>query len=1135
MTRGLAWAGLGGDSLAFVLATVMRSKRCLVVVDEPDAATLLLRGLRFYLDDPSRIVEFPADDTRPYDGFSPSGWVVQQRLATLDRLSRAGHEIIVAPAAALLQRIPASEVRSAGTLLIGAGDEIERGSLLQTLTAAGYMATAKVLAPGFYAARGDVVDLWTAGSTVPHRIDFFDDEVESIRAFDPDSQRTTDETDELRVLPAREERLDDAAVSRLSRELGRVTAAMRGGVVRRRRIIEEVRAGVRFSGIEDYLPGLVPTVTPCEAFEGITAIVVHPHGVAAALRDHRRTIERRYSDLDEDDRPLIPPRERYAELEPVERFLDGGHPVLEVAAEGKSIHLGAEEISGLVVRGAELGPVASKIRGWLNDDVRVGLVARTDDRAQMLTELFEHHDIPLRGATDIMNLEPGTASLLVGDCPRGFLAPGSGWAVIPASALFGGAALRQQERRLHRLFDTSLSDVNQIKEGDLVVHRVHGIGLYKGLNRLDVPTGDRGSFAADFVQLEYRGGDILYVPVIGLADLSRYTASHSASRVQLDRLGGATWERRQGKVRDTLLKMAQGLLKVFAKRELATRAPYPDPGPQYRLFQARFPYVETDDQHAAIVAVQDDLSAESPMDRLICGDVGFGKTEVAMRAAMRVMEAGDQVAVLCPTTVLAYQHHLNFSERFADMDPPIRVEMLSRFCTPADERAIMDGLRSGDVDVVVGTTRLLGASVRFNRLGLVVIDEEHRFGVKQKTRFKKFRASVDVLSMSATPIPRTLQMAMSGLRTMSVIATPPVQRLPVRTQVARFARSRVRDAILTEMDRGGQAFFVHNRVQTIDEVAAELREWVPEARFAVAHGQMSNEALEDVLVAFMKGDFDVLVSSAIVESGVDLPNVNTMLINRADLFGLSQLYQLRGRVGRASVRGNCLLLVPEQMSRESRRRVRVVLENTQLGSGFAVASADLQLRGGGNLLGANQSGNIDAVGYDMWVELLGEAVGLARKDQDRQRMEPEVEVPSSAFIPDDMIPDTNQRLVAYRRFSNALTTSEVDAMVDDMEDQFGEVPDEVRNLAGMVRTTLECRELGIERCSWLKVRVRLDVHETSPLTPAMLRSVADQHPRRFQVVDDNGKTRVNARFTPDEARRPFRYLRWIFTQLRREI
>ncbi|MCA9568118.1 MAG: DEAD/DEAH box helicase, partial [Myxococcales bacterium] len=561
-----------------------------------------------------------------------------------------------------------------------------------------------------------------------------------------------------------------------------------------------------------------------------------------------------------------------------------------------------------------------------------------------------------------------------------------------------------------------------------------------------------------------------------------------------------------------------------------TREPPEPPGSLVEQLVARFEHDETPDQLTAIHAVNEDLDKPWPMDRLLCGDVGFGKTEVALRAAARMVESGRQVAILVPTTVLAYQHFNTWSARFADLG--VTVRMLSRFVDAASERDTLEGLQKGSVDIVIGTTKLLAPTVRYRRLGLVVIDEEHRFGVKQKDRLKKLRSAVDVLSMSATPIPRTLQQALGGIREMSVMATPPTDRLAVATSIARLSEARVRDALLSEIERGGQAFVIHNRVETIRRFADRLHGWVPEARFAVAHGQMDDADLEEVLVRFINREVDVLVCTAIVETGVDLPNVNTMLIHRADLFGLAQLYQLRGRVGRSSVRARCLLLTPEEVTPEARKRLQVLVDNTELGAGFRVASADLELRGGGNLLGAEQSGQIDQVGYDVWVELLEEAVQEARGLQARERIEPEVEVPVDSFIPEQVVEDMHERLAWYRKLSSAASVQAVEDVLDDMELQFGDLPVEVRNLAGLTQTTLLCRKVGIARCRWLKVRVELEVHPAGGLTEAHVDTVVAKHPRRFRA-EPGSPMKIDVRFTPSEAEQPFRYLLWVLTQLDR--
>ncbi|MEZ4318467.1 MAG: transcription-repair coupling factor [Myxococcota bacterium] len=1124
--EGKGWAGLPLDSVAFLVSRLDPDGRWLIVVDEPDRADQIARAVQFFHPRPEVVERFLADDGRPYDGFSPERTRAQQRIRALRRVSVGGPVVVVAAARALLQRVPVEPVLVKGTRTVSTGDTLDRDALVQWLSDAGYLSTQAAEMAGSFAVRGDVLDVWPSAMPAAVRIDFFDDEIEGIRALDPETGRPSGSRRRVVLLPAREERIDDEALERLQAELGRYVTEQQRGIRLKRRVVEELRAGIRFSALEDWLPALVPTVAPLEALSALRAVVYEPGDVLAAAREFLRTASSRWEALEEEERPLVPPSDRFDALDHLEQRLDQAQKVWQIAAD-EAARFEVATADGFGVRGTELGPVAGKLLKLVDRDCRVALVVDSAARGDSLEELLGPHGISTVGATQALSIERGRISLVVGDLPRGFVAPESGWAFIPAHVLLGGASRAKRTRldRIHALFETEVTDISQLKVDDHVVHRLHGVGLYRGMKRVPI-----GGVLQDFVGLEYRGGDTMFLPVTRLDQLSRYTPANSNAVVKLDRLGGATWLRRKGKVRDSLLKMAQDLLRLYARRELATRHPYAAPGPLYRQLESRFPYDETVDQLKAIEAVHDDLDRPFPMDRLLCGDVGFGKTEVALRAAMRVVEGGKQVVVLCPTTVLAYQHFNTWTERFAGL--PVEVRMLSRFNTSEEEADVVAGLANGSVDIVVGTTKLLGKDVRYGNLGMVIVDEEHRFGVRQKDRLKKLRNAVDMLSMSATPIPRTLQQALGGLREMSVMATPPADRLSVATSISRLSESRVRDALITEIERGGQAFVIHNRVETIQRFRSRLEAWVPEARFDVAHGQMDDTQLEDVLIRFIKREIDVLVCTAIVETGVDLPNVNTMLIHRADLFGLAQLYQLRGRVGRSHVRARCLLLTPEEMTSEAKKRLRVLVENTELGAGFQVASADLELRGGGNLLGSAQSGNIDQVGYDVWVELLEEAVHVARGEVSREQIEPEVEVGVDAFLPDSLVPDMRERLAWYSRLSNATSVGAIEHLLDDLELLVGDLPIEARNLAGLLQTRLRCRELGIQRCHWMKVRVELELHPSSPVSAEALDRVVSKHPKRFRVRPGE-PVHVDARFTPSEAEQPFRYLLWVFGQLER--
>lgn len=1123
---GRGWAGLPVDAVAFLVARHGPADRWLVVVDDEDRADQLLRAVQFFHPQPEVVCRFPADDGRAYDGFSPERARAQQRMRTLQRLDVGGPCVVVACARSLLQRVPDRATRKRGTRVVKVEDTLDRDDLVRWLTDAGYLSAPSAEVSGAFAIRGDVVDVWPSGAHHPVRIDFFDDEVESLRALHPDTLRPTRKQTRLLLLPAREERIDGAAQERATAFFERAVTEQQRGLRLRRRVVEDLRAGVHFSAIEDWMPALVPTVVPAEAFRELRTLVYEPGDVRSAGGDFLRTARQRWAAMDDEERPLATPEDRYGSLEQLETLVDGAQRVWSVTADD-TVQFDVRGTDGFGVKGRELAPTANRIAKMLDKDVRFGIVVDNEDRAEAFDQLVQPHGLNTVRAGDPLALERGKLSVLVGDLPRGFVSKESRWVFVPAHVLFGGAGRAHRERmeRIHALFETEVTDLSQLRLGDHVVHRLHGVGLYRGIRRVPV-----GETRQDFVTLEYRGGDTLMLPATRLSSLSRYTPANSNAAVKLDRLGGQTWVRRKGKVRDRLLKMAQDLLKLYAKRELATREPLAAPGPLYEQLVARFPHEETPDQLTAIHAVHDDLDKPWPMDRLLCGDVGFGKTEVALRAAVRAVEGGRQVAVLVPTTVLAYQHFNTWSERFAELG--VEVRMLSRFVDKATEKDTLAGLKDGTVDIVIGTTKLLSASVRYDRLGLLVIDEEHRFGVKQKDRLKKMRTAVDVLSMSATPIPRTLQQAMGGLREMSVMATPPTDRLAVATSTARLTEARVRDSLMTELERGGQAFVIHNRVETIQRFADRLSAWVPEATFAVAHGQMDDSQLEEVLIRFINRDVDVLVCTAIVETGVDLPNVNTMLIHRADLFGLAQLYQLRGRVGRSSVRARCLLLTPEEVTPEARKRLQVLVDNTELGAGFKVASADLELRGGGNLLGAAQSGQIDKVGYDVWVELLEEAVNEAKGMAARERIEPEVQVPVDSFIPERMLPDMRERLSWYQRLSKATSVAAVENVLDDLELEVGDLPVEVRNLAGLTQVTLLCRALGIQRCRWLKVRADLELHPSSDLLDSHLKAVVARHPKRFRVREGD-PVRLDVRFTPKEGEQPFRYLLWVCTQLDR--
>ena len=1121
------WAGLHGDALGLALANAAMNKPYLVVVDEADRADRLLRGLRFFHPKSHTIKLLPCNDVRPYDGYATDADLVATRIGTMRALQQNTCSVVIAPIAALMQRLATPDKL---WFSLNVQQEIDRDDLARRLIASGYLVSAQADRPGRLAMRGDILDVWTPGRKTPVRVDFFDNVIESLKAFVYSEPGRFKQVEQVTVYAAREEVLDEQSTARAKEHLNALVSAQNRGNRLRRRIIDDLSAGIRFAGIEGWLPALTDTITPMSLMGGLTPIVVFPDDVAAAANEIEERAQQRWEMLDEDERPLVLPTERYIAPSDVLKTLGDARRVWHLAAEAKgAVDFEALPVSGLAIRGSNLAPATARIRKLAREDHCVGVAVPTQQKAEHLLSLFEPHGLNFSVSTDPASLQPGAPAIVVGDLPEGFICPTSLLAWIPSAAIFGQTSGGSKKRSAHAFFESAITSLSQIKGGDPIVHRLHGIGRYHGLERLTI-----GANPQDFVKLEYRGGDLLFLPATQLSQISRFSPANSKSKVLLDKLGGVTWSQRKKKVQDSLLQMAQDLLRLYAKRQVATRPIHPEPGPAYQAFVAQFPYTETIDQAAAIDRIQAGLSTDTPLDHLLCGDVGFGKTEVAMRAAMRMIENGQQVAVLCPTTVLALQHLTTFKERFASFD--LTIGMLSRFSSPQEEAATLNRLRQGTCQIVIGTTKLLSRELSFAKLGLIIIDEEHRFGVKQKERLKKIRTSVDVLSMSATPIPRSLQMGLSGLRDMSIMATPPQDRLSVRTSVSTFKRSRIRDAITNELKRKGQVFFIHNRVQTIARTAERLRRWVPEASFEVAHGQMDTNALEDILVRFLRRDFDVLVCTSIMETGIDMPNVNTIVIDQADRFGLAQLYQLRGRVGRSSVRASCLLITPESLTSEAKKRIRVLVENTGLGAGFHISAADLEMRGAGNLLGEAQSGNIDAVGLDTWLELLEEAAATARGEISREQLEPEVEVPVPAFIPEQMFADVPERLGWYQRFSDAKTLEAIERLLDEIEQMTHVLPAEVKNLAGLHQTRLQCQELGIARCNWLKVRVVFELHDPSLLSNDILATLRKNMSKRISIREREGRPPIiNASFSPGEGKHPFRFLRWLLTRFKRLV
>jgi transcription-repair coupling factor (superfamily II helicase) len=957
------------------------------------------------------VLPLPSLQVDPYRGMSPHFRVASARARALHAAASGSARLIVVSAAALLPRVsPPDRVLSA-SLVVTSGTEIEPLALADLLVDAGFIREDPVEEHGSFAIRGGILDVFPAGDLEPARIEFVGDMVESIRRFDPATQRSTDSIDQLRIVPVRERFDDDGATTPLLNGLG----ASRGAhlIVSEHALVEEQARKVS------------------DQLEASYQDAAGRGNVAAR-----------------------PPAEVFVAWEEIEDRVAGAPRLEELAVgeDGNARHVACQ--SAMEFRG--------RVKDWV-DEVReargrgdsILFVADSHGRAERTVEILREYEVVALLVEGIEDARAATVLVAVGSLSRGFRLPEAALQVYAETDVFDEE--RRPGDRRPNLAKTFLSDLRDLKVGDLVVHIDHGIGEFVGLKQLGL-TG-RGEAAQEFLELRYAGEDKLFVPVERLDLVQKHTGG---ARPALDRLGGTTWEKAKTRVKKAMRDMAEELLKLYAQRKAVPGHAFAADTHWQEEFEGAFPYEPTVDQVSAIADIKTDMESSTPMDRLLCGDVGYGKTEVAMRAAFKAVMDGKQAAFLAPTTILAFQHQKTLRDRLAGF--PVTIEMVSRFRTKQEIKAILEGLAAGKVDIIVGTHRLLSKDVVFKDLGLLVVDEEQRFGVAHKERIKQIRRKVDALTMTATPIPRTLNMSLVGIRDMSVIETPPKDRLSIQTNVVPFDAAVIERAIRNEMARGGQVFFVHNRVESIFSIGHLLQRLVPEARIAVGHGQMGEEELERAMLGFVERRFDVLLATTIVENGLDIPNANTIIINRADRYGLSQLYQLRGRVGRSDRAAYAYLVIPpqESLSPVARKRLAAIREFSDLGSGFRVAALDLEIRGAGNLLGGEQSGHIDAIGFEMYMKLLEEAVRELKGEDLEDEARATVNLQIDVTIDDTYIPEMNQRLVAYRTVAAARTEKELEDGVAEIRDRYGSPPDSVLNLAEYGRIRVLADRLGVD-------------------------------------------------------------------------
>jgi len=1141
--RRIRWHQLYGSAAALALADATRSDQRLYVVIADAARELerLTAELRFFAGADLPLLTLPDWEILPYDLFSPHPDIISERLLTLFELPRARHGCLIVAAETLLQRLPPRNYVQARAFELGVGEPLALEPFRERLVEAGYASVSQVGSPGEFAVRGSLFDVFPMGSRTPLRIDLFDNEIEAIRQFDPETQRSLDSLEKVRLLPAREVPLDADAV----REFRRRFRTRFEGDPTRSSLYRGVSEGLAPAGIEFYLPLFFEGTATLFDYLPSNAVVVHDAALPGALAKAWHDIEARYEDRRHDiERPVLAPAELFVEPPELDAKLEP-FATITLNAFKADTELQVEADPAASTQPPSAGGQPATLRNFptsapreLRIDARaeqpfapldtflrnfpgkVLIAADSPGRREVLQELLRangHTPTPVQGWSDFT---AGKARLALTVAPdlQGLTLPDI--AVISEAQLFGARA-RQERRRKRAAADPEaiLKSLQDLNPGAPVVHEDYGVGRYVGLQPMEV-AGQPG----EFLVLEYMDGDRVYVPVHSLHLVSRYTGGAPES-APLHKLGTDQWAKARRRAAEQIRDIAAELLDLYARRQAQRGLKLPVSEADYRGFAEAFPFEETEDQAEAIRQVLTDMASERPMDRIVCGDVGFGKTEVAMRAAFVAAQAGKQVAVLAPTTLLAQQHLANFRDRFAEW--PVKVAALSRFGNARETQATIEGVENGQIDIVIATHRLLHSHARFKDLGLLIIDEEHRFGVRDKERLQALRANVHVLTLTATPIPRTLNMAMGGLRDLSLITTPPAERLAIKTFVIEWHNPTLREAALRELRRGGQIYFVHNEVRTIEKIAAEVQTLIPEASVRVGHGQMRERDLEQLMVDFYHRRFNLLVCTTIIESGIDVPTANTILINRADHMGLAQLHQLRGRVGRSHHRAYAYLIAPPRkaLSGDAAKRLEAIESMEELGAGFVLATHDLEIRGAGELLGEQQSGQMTEVGLAMYLDMLEQAVAALKAGREPVLDKPlaaatEVELRLPAFLPETYVADVHVRLGLYKRIAAADTDAALDELTAEIYDRFGPLPAVSQALIRIAKLKLVARTLGVRRLDLGPQGGSVVFEERHSIDPGVVVRLVQKAPREYRL-EGSLKLRVSRPLPQEEARFEF--------------
>ncbi|MEW5838181.1 MAG: transcription-repair coupling factor [Pseudomonadota bacterium] len=1126
----LYWRQPAGAALALLIAEAAQrhDKPLLLIAPSMQEAYRYQAECRFFLADIELpILLFPDSETLPYDLFSPHQDLIAQRLAALDRLPDLKRGLVIISAPAILTRLPPTRYVRGSTIQLAKGQKLDVETFRKRLSDAGYRAVSQVMEHGEFAVRGAILDLFPSGQSLPVRVDLFDDEIETLRLFDPETQRSMESIDALNLLPAREYPLDDANLKHVRKTWGDYFDSAG------RELLRQLQQGMPFPGVEYYLPLFFDGLATLFDYLPTGTICLSLPQSGQAADDFLHEAHERYEQRRHDrERPLLPPEMLFLGREQLDALLFERLQVRVLAENDptmpQAVRFPAQPLPELGWQARNDDP-AQLLRAFIASfDGKLLLAAESPGRREALADLLRKHELRFDTVESWADFLTGDKALCITTAPleEGLFLPSV--AIISEPQLFTErVAQRGKKTKRTRDAESLIHNLTELAEGAPVVHEDHGVGRYHGLTVLDV-----GGLTQEFLTLEYAGGDRIYVPVASLHLIARYTGANP-DNAPLHKLGSDVWDKAKRRAMEQTRDVAAELLDLHARRAARKGHAFKLDVEAYARFAEGFPFEETTDQLSAISAVINDMTSGQPMDRVVCGDVGFGKTEVAMRAAFVAVQDGRQVAVLAPTTLLAQQHLRNFRDRFADF--AIRIEGLSRFTAGKETKVVLDAMAEGRVDIVIGTHKLISPDIRFKNLGLVIIDEEQRFGVRHKEQLKNLRAEVDLLTMTATPIPRTLNMALSGLRELSIIATPPKERLAVKTMVTQWDTALIREAILRELKRGGQVYFLHNEVDTIERITRELSELIPEARIRFAHGQMPEKELEQVTADFFHQRFNVLVSTTIIESGIDNPSANTILINRADKLGLAQMHQLRGRVGRSHHRAYCYLITPPKASitPDAVKRLEAIEKLEDLGVGFTLATHDLEIRGAGELLGESQSGQMNEVGFSLYMELLDRAVKAIKSGKQPELMQPlrhgaEVDLRLPALLPEDYVADVHTRLILYKRIASLDTQKDLDEMRVELIDRFGLLPQPAKNLLRQAGLRLRAQALGIRKLEAGPQGGRIVFEPQPPIDPMSIVKLMQSAPKTYQL---GGQDTLRFSAPMDEVEQRFKFTEQLLQRL----